>query len=116
MHEVVALLALLLAVPEPDIDVADLSLFPCSMTVKANVAANRHFQDWCKLQVSINPARGDEYGEALAKADRLRDMWWYLQRAQESEDEDARRHYLRRLRDGIGPWAYYRGLMPGPCP
>jgi hypothetical protein len=96
---------------------SDCERFPDRATVSELLAFNRVYREYLTRRQAVEPARRWELREAIQETDRLYAVWeaigdarrdfWYV---------TFRRQALKRLRDTLGPEAYYTGSLPPHVP
>jgi hypothetical protein len=97
--------------------VSDCERFPDRATVGDLLAFNRAYRECLTSRQAVEPARRWELREALQETDRLYEVWDAIGDARrDSWYVTFRRQALKRLRDLLGPEAYYTGNLPPHVP
>lgn len=95
---------------------ADLSRFPALSVVWQELGSNRLYREHLESRLPVERHRAWLICAALAETDRLYDVWDALRWAHLYGHAGTRRDMLGRLRELLGPCAYYAGRMPPACP
>ena len=97
--------------------VADCQRFPDRATVSDLLAFNRAYRQHLDSRQSLDTTRAYELNEALREADRLYHVWDTVRDARcEFYYVTVRRQALKKLRDTVGPKAYYSATLPPHVP
>ena len=96
--------------------VTDLARFPPPVVVEQELLANLDYRRHAAARGAADPTRAAEWNRVLAETDLIHAAWYALRWAHMYEDRDQRADALARLRDYLGPEAYYAGQMPPGVP
>jgi hypothetical protein len=97
--------------------VADCLRFPDRATVSDLLAFNRAYRQQMDARQAIELVHWWEYREAVQEADKLYQVWDNVRDARcDYYYVTVRRHALQKLREAIGPEAYYAGRLPPHVP
>ena len=97
--------------------VADCQRFPDRATVSDLLAFNRAYRQQMDARQAIELVHWWEYREAVQEADKLYQVWDNVRDARcDYYYVTVRRHALQKLREAIGPEAYYAGRLPPHVP
>jgi hypothetical protein len=97
--------------------VADCLRFPDRATVSDLLAFNRAYRQQMDARQAIELVHWWEYREAVQEADKLYQVWDNVRDARcDYYYVTVRRHALQKLRESIGPEAYYAGRLPPHVP
>jgi hypothetical protein len=97
--------------------VQDCSRFPDPPTVAALIAFNRAYRAHLESCRAVDLGQREEVGAALEETDRLYRTWDTIREAcSDYRYVKDRREALKRLRDLLGPEAYYTGPLPPSVP
>lgn len=94
--------------------VGDLNLFPPVAICKEMIVAAEVYRCHVELRKHFPSWQYWEWHAVAAEAKWCHDAWDWLHWAHTVPGTGSKRHALGRLRDLIGPDAYYAGQMP-PC-
>jgi hypothetical protein len=87
--------------------------FPDRSTISDMLAFNRAYRQSLDSRVSVELVHWWELQEAVQESDRLYQIWDLVRDARcDYYYVTVRRQALKRLRDMIGPEAYYSGTLP----
>jgi hypothetical protein len=97
--------------------VADCQRFPDRAVVSDLLAFNRAYRQNMDARQAVELVHWWEFREAVQEADRLYQIWDNVRDARcDYYYVTVRRHALQKLRDAIGPEAYYAGTLPPHVP
>jgi hypothetical protein len=97
--------------------VSDCQRFPDRATISDLLTFNRAYRQHLDSRLSVELVRWWELREAVQEADRLYQVWDTVRDARcDYYYVTVRRQALKRLRDTIGPEAYYGGNLPPHVP
>ncbi|HEX5269656.1 MAG TPA: hypothetical protein VFW33_04170 [Gemmataceae bacterium] len=97
--------------------VADCLRFPDRATVSDLLAFNRAYRQQMDARQAVELVHWWEYREAVQEADKLYQVWDNVRDARcDYYYVTVRRHALQKLREAIGPEAYYAGCLPPHVP
>lgn len=108
--------------PEPDPPLQDAMMFPGYATANHNMQLAAAHRDWLETQAQFYPDREWFFVVWATEAKFLFDVWHLLTEIQGTEAEgnynstELRRAYLAELKEKLGPYWYYQGIMPPPVP
>lgn len=94
---------------------ADLDRFPPRSEVLAARSFNRAYAATLSARQGLDPSHWWDYQAALGDVNSRYVAWDCLDDAQLARAPSCQREHLCRLRDLLGPVAYYAGRMPDPC-
>lgn len=94
----------------------DLARFPPLVVVEQEIRANLDYRRHAAARRTADPTRAADWNRVLAETDLIHAAWYALRWAHMYEDRDQRADALARLRDYLGPEAYYAGQMPPGVP
>jgi hypothetical protein len=91
--------------------------FPDRTLVNELLSFNRSYRQHLDSRQALDPTGRWELHEALQEADRLYQIWDTVRDARcDYYSVTMRRQALKKLRDSIGPQAYYAGCLPPHVP
>ena len=97
--------------------VSDCLRFPDRAVVSELLAFNRAYRQQMDTRQAVELVHWWEFREAVQEADRLYQIWDNVRDARcDYYYVTVRRHALKKLRDTIGPEAYYAGTLPPHVP
>ncbi len=97
--------------------VADCLRFPDRATVSDLLAFNRAYRQQMDARQAIELVHWWEFHEAVQETDHLYQIWDNVRDARcDYYYVTVRRHALQKLREAIGPAAYYAGCLPPHVP
>ncbi len=97
--------------------VSDCLRFPDRAVVSEMLAFNRSYRQQMDARQAVELVHWWEFREAVQEADRLYQVWDNVRDARcDYYYVTVRRHALKKLRDTIGPEAYYAGVLPPHVP
>jgi len=97
--------------------VSDCQRFPDRATISDLLTFNRAYRQHLDSRLSVELVRWWDLREAVQEADRLYQVWDTVRDARcDYYYVTVRRQALKRLRDTIGPEAYYGGRLPPHVP
>jgi hypothetical protein len=97
--------------------VADCLRFPDRATVSDLLSFNRAYRQNMDARQAVELVHWWEFREAVQEADRLYQVWDNVRDARcDYYYVTVRRHALQKLRESIGPEAYYAGCLPPHVP
>jgi hypothetical protein len=97
--------------------VSDCQRFPDRATISDLLTFNRAYRQHLDSRLSVELVRWWDLREAVQEADRLYQVWDTVRDARcDYYYVTVRRQALKRLRDTIGPEAYYGGQLPPHVP
>jgi hypothetical protein len=97
--------------------VSDCLRFPDRGVVSELLAFNRAYRQQMDTRQQVELVHWWEFREAVQEADRLYQIWDNVRDARcDYYYVTVRRHALKKLRDTIGPEAYYAGTLPPHVP
>jgi hypothetical protein len=97
--------------------VSDCQRFPDRAVVSELLAFNRAYRQQMDARQAVELVHWWEFREAVQEADRLYQVWDNVRDARcDYYYVTVRRHALKKLRDAIGPEAYYAGTLPPHVP
>ena len=97
--------------------VSDCLRFPERSVVSEMLAFNRSYRQQMDARQAVELVHWWEFREAVQEADRLYQVWDNVRDARcDYYYVTVRRHALKKLRDTIGPEAYYAGTLPPHVP
>ncbi len=97
--------------------VSDCQRFPDRTVVGELLAFNRAYRQHMETRQAVELVHWWEFREAAQEADRLYQIWDNVRDARcDYYYVTVRRHALQKLRDTIGPEAYYAGVLPPHVP
>jgi len=97
--------------------VGDCSRFPDRSIVNDMLAFNRSYRQHMDARQAVELVHWWEYREAVQETDRLYQIWDNVRDARcDYYYVTVRRHALQKLREAIGPEAYYAGCLPPHVP
>ena len=97
--------------------VSDCRRFPDRTVVSELLAFNRAYRQHMEMRQAVELVHWWEFREAAQEADRLYQIWDNVRDARcDYYYVTVRRHALQKLRDTIGPEAYYAGTLPPHVP
>jgi hypothetical protein len=95
----------------------DCRRFPDRSTISDLLAFNRAYRQHLDSRQSVDLVRWWELREAIQETDRLYQVWDTVRDARcDYYYVTVRRQALKRLRESIGPEAYYSGCLPPHVP
>ena len=95
----------------------DCMRFPDRALINDLLAFNRAYRQHLDSRQSLDTTRAYELNEALREADRLFHVWDTVRDARcEFYYVTVRRQALKKLRDTVGPQAYYSATLPPHVP
>src|SRR5262245_25747027 len=94
----------------------DRERFPPLEMIHQALEANRAYQRHVELRMAVETRHWWQWHEALAETRQLYECWDWLRDARSCYGERYQRRALARLRELLGPGAYYAGHMPPPVP
>ena len=98
---------------EPDPPLTELHRFPGALEATAGWSFSCAARQWLREQWEMYPARGATLRPLLDRARYWHATWDALDDAHRTYNNDCfRRHRLARLRDLLGPDAWFAGRMP----
>lgn len=96
---------------------SDAERFPERLAIAGLLSFNRSYRQNLEDRAALYPADADEYREAIAETDYLYSVW---DKARDARCDyfyvTVRRQALKKLREEIGPQAYYSGCLPPHVP
>jgi hypothetical protein len=96
---------------------ADCQRFPDRATVSDLLAFNRTYRQQMDARQAVELVHWWDYHEAVREADQLYQVWDNVRDARcDYYYVTVRRHALQKLREEIGPEAYYAGRLPPHVP
>jgi hypothetical protein len=97
--------------------VGDCTRFPDRSIVNEMLAFNRTYRQHMDARQAVELVHWWEYREAVQETDRLYQIWDNVRDARcDYYYVTVRRHALQKLREAIGPEAYYAGSLPPHVP
>ena len=97
--------------------VYDGARFPDPSTIAELIAVNRSYRAHLESWRAADPGHREELGTAIEETDRLYRTWDAIREARSDyRYVKDRREALKRLRDLLGPEAYYTGSLPPSVP
>ena len=98
--------------PPPD----DLLRFPPASVIEQELRSNRLYREHLESRITVEHHQAWTIYTTLVETDHLYAMWDALRWARLYGDADNQRDMLKRLRELLGPCAYYAGRMPPALP